>query len=104
MKRIKKDISFILITDEEAAQISGGGPINYLIYMLLSQTPASPGGINITNDEINYGWLILINAAPGVNSFNDEYNDNNTIANRYSRSGRGALFFLRQLYSIESWL
>ena len=60
---------FTEITAEEASSVGGGGPIDYLIYMLLAQTPASPGGTDLTDGEIHYGWNILINAAPPVNAF-----------------------------------
>jgi hypothetical protein len=67
MKAIEKNSIFTEITNEEASTLKGGGPINYLIYMLLAQTPASPGGTRITAAEIQHGWNILINAAPPVN-------------------------------------
>jgi hypothetical protein len=66
MKPIK-DTLFTEIANEEASTVSGGGPLNYLIYMLLAQTPASPGGTIITPGEIEHGWNILINAALPVN-------------------------------------
>ncbi|KYC35338.1 hypothetical protein WA1_09335 [Scytonema hofmannii PCC 7110] len=67
MKAIQKKTIFTEIADEEASTVSGGGPLNYLIYMLLAQTPASPGGTTITSGEIQHGWNILINAALPVN-------------------------------------
>lgn len=68
MKAIEQNQIFTEISKEEASTFSGGGPISYLIYMRLAQTPASPGGTRITAGEIHHGWNILINAAPPVNS------------------------------------
>lgn len=73
MNEIEKNRIFTEITDEEASIISGGGPIDYLIYMLLAQTPASPGGMNLTEGEIQNGWNILINAAPAINFFINDF-------------------------------
>jgi hypothetical protein len=69
MENIEKKPIFTEITEEEAASAGGGGPQEYLLYMLLAQTPASPGGVDFTNEEIHTGWNILINQAPPVNSF-----------------------------------
>ncbi|MCM0591475.1 MAG: hypothetical protein HEQ35_21295 [Gloeotrichia echinulata IR180] len=69
MKTIGKSLILREILDEEASTVSGSGPFEYLIYMLLAQTPASPGGVAITSGEELYGWNILINAAPPVNAF-----------------------------------
>lgn len=70
MKAIDKKEIFTEIEDEEAATVTGRGPIDYLIYILLAQTPASPGGVELTDGEILHGWNILIGAAPPVNTFN----------------------------------
>ncbi|MFS0517235.1 hypothetical protein ACEYW6_21310 [Nostoc sp. UIC 10607] len=67
MKAIEKKPILTEITKEEASSFSGGGPISYLIYMQLAQTPGSPGGTIITAGERLNGWNILINAAPPVN-------------------------------------
>ena len=69
MKAIDNTEIFREIQDEEAATVTGSGPIDYLIYILLAQTPASPGGVELTDGEILHGWNILIGAAPPVNSF-----------------------------------
>ncbi|MGM3307527.1 hypothetical protein ACSQ6I_16425 [Anabaena sp. WFMT] len=58
---------FTQVATEESATASGGGPVSYLQYIQLAQTPASPGGTTLTDGEIQKGWNILINAAAGVN-------------------------------------
>ncbi|MBC5797696.1 hypothetical protein H5968_21720 [Sphaerospermopsis sp. LEGE 00249] len=73
MKTTNKNPIFTEITDEEASTVSGGGAIGYLIYMLLAQTPASPGGVILTNEEIHYGWNILINPEPSLNFFTNSF-------------------------------
>ncbi|MGM3307528.1 hypothetical protein ACSQ6I_16430 [Anabaena sp. WFMT] len=59
---------FTQVAAEESATASGGGPVSYLQYIQLAQTPASPGGTQLTDGEIQYGWNVLINAAAAVNT------------------------------------
>ncbi|MCM0591476.1 MAG: hypothetical protein HEQ35_21300 [Gloeotrichia echinulata IR180] len=68
MQVIENNALFTEVSAEESATVSGGGPLSYLIYSLLSQTSASPGGVTATVGEIQDGWNILINAAPAVGS------------------------------------
>lgn len=58
---------FTQVAAEESSIASGGGPVSYLQYIQLAQTPASPGGTTLTDGEIQYGWNILINVATAVN-------------------------------------
>ena len=66
MKNIEDNKLFTEVTSEESSTVSGGGPLSYLTYILLARTPASPGGFFVTPGEVQDGWNILINAAPGV--------------------------------------
>lgn len=67
MQVINNNELFTQVVAEESVIVSGGGPVSYLQYIQLAQTPASPNGIQLTAGEIEYGWNILVNAATAVN-------------------------------------
>ncbi|KYC35339.1 hypothetical protein WA1_09340 [Scytonema hofmannii PCC 7110] len=67
MLSVEKNEMFTEVTAEDCVTVSGGGPISYLFYSLLAQTPASPGGVAFTVGEIQDGWNILVNAGIPVN-------------------------------------
>ncbi|MGM3307530.1 hypothetical protein ACSQ6I_16440 [Anabaena sp. WFMT] len=68
MQVIENNALFTQVAAEESSIASGGGPVAYLQYIQLAQTPASPGGTQVNAGEIQYGWDILVNAAAAVNA------------------------------------
>ncbi|MFS0517234.1 hypothetical protein ACEYW6_21305 [Nostoc sp. UIC 10607] len=76
MQSVQENQLFSEIPAEESATLSGGGPVSYLEYIQLAQTPASPGTDiavgdevltnGLTTGEVQTGWNILINQTGAV--------------------------------------
>jgi hypothetical protein len=68
MQSVQENELLSQLSAEESATLSGGGPSGYLQYIQLAQTPASPGGDSVNDNETHTGWNILINQTGGVGS------------------------------------